>query len=102
MKYEVVDEGNGQVVGLDRKMSLEGRMNIVLEEVTSDSTRVTVNTRYVVERKARVRDVATGATGSTDVTISFNSGGSAFFDDGAHVQCVPTGRLEDELLAAVE
>lgn len=84
---------------VDRTLALEGRVNVILEEVSGTVTRVTVNVRYVLTRHIRVEGPP--ATDSMD-SISFTSGGRASFA-GADVgtTCQATGTLEKELLALV-
>jgi hypothetical protein len=80
-------------------VTLDGRMNIVFERVSSDSTRVTVNARYVVTRK-----VAKEILGSsypavvTEETAAFNSGGEASLETAV---CRPNGKFESEALAII-
>jgi hypothetical protein len=86
---------------IDRKMVLEARMNLVFEELTPSSTRVTATTRYVVTRTMRVTDVNNRSNTLTD-TISFSSRAGASFPahkDGRATQCVPTGLFEAEVLS---
>lgn len=100
--YEVMND-----VGLffiDRKMSLEGRVNLVFEEVNPSQTRVTANTRYIVQRQRVVRPAANGLPQTLNDSLSFNAGGSAAFApgaDGRAAECVATGNLEREILSAV-
>jgi hypothetical protein len=84
-----------------RKMSLEGRMNLIFEEAAPDKTRVSVTTRYVLTRSIEVRPAAGGATQTRNDSISFNTGSGAAFPGlgGAQaLECVPLGQLERELL----
>jgi hypothetical protein len=101
--YEVMNP-NG-LFFIDRRMSLEGRVNLVFEEVSATETRVTANTHYVVTRHATAR-AANNATGSSSDTIAFNSGSSNAFPVGTGqtvaTQCTPTGVLEQDILAAIK
>ena len=99
--YEVMNQG--QLFFVQRKMSLEGRMNLVFEELDSASTRVTANTRYVVSRSLQIQAAAGGSQNMND-SISFNSGSGASFPaaaDGRAVQCVSTGRFEGEVFLLI-
>jgi predicted small lipoprotein YifL len=51
-------------------LTLDGRMNLTVQEVSESKTRVSVNTRYVVE-------AVSASTGATAVSWSFNTGGSS-------------------------
>jgi hypothetical protein len=86
-------------------MSLEGRVNLVFEDVGPDATKVTANTRYVVTRQLAGREVTNNIPQSRTDTISFNSGSSASFPaniDGQATQCVSTGKLEREILSFIK
>ena len=102
--YEVMDPAVGWLF-IERKMSLEGRVNLVFEEVSPHQTRITANTRYVVQRVYTDRNAAgSNIPQSRTDSISFNSGGRASFPpapDGRAVECVAKGALEREILAAV-
>jgi len=102
--YEVMDPAVGWLF-IERKMSLEGRVNLVFEEVSPTQTRITAITRYVVQRVYTDRNAAGNNIPQTRTdSISFNSGGRASFpptSDGRAVECVAKGALEREILAAV-
>lgn len=102
--YEVMNPSVG-LFFFDRRMSLEGRVNLIFEEVGPRSTRVTVNTRYVVTRIQIVRRVAENIPQTATDTISFNSGSGASFpanSQGQYAECVSTGALEREILSAIQ
>lgn len=101
--YEVMN-ANG-LFQLERKMSLEGRVNLVFEEVGATQTKVTANTRYVVQRQQTARNAANNFPQSTSDNISFNFGSSAMFPgnrDGRATECISTGVLELEILSAIK
>jgi len=101
--FEVMN-GNGLFM-IDRRMSVEGRVNLVFEEVSQNQTKVTANTRYVVQRQQTVRSAANNFPQSTSDSISFNSGGSASFTanaDGRATECLANGALEREILSAIK
>jgi hypothetical protein len=101
--YEIMDPTNG-LFFIDRRMSLEGRVNLVFEEVGPNQTRVTANTRYVVQRQRTVRNAANNFPQNLSDSVSFNSGGSSSFPagpDGRATECVATGALEREILSAI-
>jgi hypothetical protein len=79
-----------------RRMSLDGRMNILVQPVDSNSTSVSVNTRYILKR-----DVAIDANPplhNTD-SVTFNAGESATYSGTPpNVTCSATGALEREIL----
>lgn len=102
--YEIMDPSVG-LFFLDRRMSLEGRVNLVFEEVDANTTRVTANTRYVVTRTQVVRQAGGGFPQNSNDTISFNSGARAPFpanQRGEFAECAARGVLEQEVLSAVQ
>lgn len=101
--FEVMDS-NG-LFTLDRKMSVEGRVNLVFEEVSQNQTKVTANTHYVVLRQQTVRRAANNFPQPHSESISFNSGGSSSFTanaDGRATECIANGALEREILSAIK
>ena len=101
--YEVMN-GNG-LFFIERKMSLDGRVNLVFEELSPKQTKVTANTRYVVQRQQTVRSAANNFPQSASDSISFNSGASSSFAanaDGRATECVATGSLERGILSAIK
>lgn len=83
---------------VDRTLSLEGRANIIVQELSADSTRVSVTVRYVLA--STVEGQALGqATRDDSQTISFDTGGRATFRQGA--VCQPNGRFEADVIALV-
>lgn len=96
-EYEVMN-GSG-LFQLQRTMSLEGRVNLIFEEVSTNATRITASTRYVVQRQQTVRD-ASGRSNSKSDVVNFNSGSGASFPEGAF--CQSNGSLERELLLIVK
>lgn len=102
-QYEVM-ENNG-LFNVNRRMSLEGRVNLIFEEVTPNQTRVTANTRYVVQRQFTITAAANNIPRSGSDSISFNSGSSGAFapaKNGQATECVATGALEREILSAIK
>jgi hypothetical protein len=102
--YEIMNPSAGLFL-LDRRMNLEGRVNLIFEEVDANTTRVTANTRYVVTRTQAIRSAAGGFPQNATDTISFNSGASAPFPSnqrGEFAECAARGVLEQEVLRAVQ
>ncbi len=97
---------------LDRKTSLEGRINVYVAPKDNDTV-VTVNARYIFTSAVSGRAEIISAFGTvsridavpeTKSTLSFNTGqlGSADWgtpQEPAIVKCRSTGRLESEILA---
>jgi hypothetical protein len=102
-QYELMTDAG--LFFVDRKMSLEGRMNLIFEDLGGDKTRVTANTRYVLTRSQRIQSAGGGLPNDRSDSISFNSGQGAAFPpvrDGQALTCMPTGRLESEVVSLVE
>ena len=95
-EYETMENGNN-LLFYKRKMNLEGRINIIVQEVSADSTLVTVNTKYVVTKDIIVSNPQGQSTHLND-KISFNTNGSASFLQ-ATTTCYATGVLEREVLS---
>ena len=104
--YEVMIPSVG-LFFIERKMSLDGRVNLIFEEVGTSQTRVTANTRYVVQRQLTVRNAANNFPQSSSDSVSFNSDSSASFpaasaSDSRATECVATGELEREILSTIK
>lgn len=98
-QYEVMDRG--LLMAIDRRMGLEGRVNLIFEEVDASRTRVTANTRYVVTRSQQIR-AADGRQNSITDSTSFNSGGAGSMGPvDTAITCKATGALEDQILKAI-
>lgn len=100
--YEVMQ--SGKLYLLQRAMSLEGRMNVIVEAVSTESARVTVSTRYIVTRKQAI-SMAGGPSQTVTDTISFNTNSSESFPpsrDGQRSTCTSNGALETEILDAIK
>ncbi len=101
MRYEQINQSLYYAV--DRRMNLDGRMNIVLEEAAPNKTKVSVNTRYVVRRDLEITDVQ-GRRANRSDTVTFNGGQlGQFARDGSNegTDCIATGALEKEVLDLV-
>jgi len=102
--YEVMQPSGLYFV--QRKIALEGRVNLVYEEQGPAKTKVTANTRYVVKRNIQIQKAGANTFPQTiDDSISFNTGGGASFPadrSGRFSSCVPTGSLETEILSMIK
>ena len=99
--YEAWDAARGEsLCFIDRKMNLEGRINIIIEEVTSDESKVTVNIKYILTKSTFARNIR-GQSRNFHDTISFTSGHGGKFpgpDAYSGTICIPNGKLEHEIL----
>jgi len=101
--YEVMPGGT-HLFRIDRTMSMEGRVNLIFEALGSSRTRVTANSRYVLKRDQLIADTQ-GRSRSHSHSISLNTGQLASFpanNEGEALECIPTGRLEREILETID
>lgn len=102
-QYEIMVSPH--LFNIARQMNLDGRMNLVFEEVEQGKTRVSANTRYVVERKFVVVPISNGIPQSMADSVSFNTGTRGAFQltrDGEGTECIATGTLEQEVLSLIK
>jgi hypothetical protein len=97
-EYEYTNKG--YLIWVNRKMDLEGRINIIIQEESKNETRLTVNARYIVTKNIRGQAIGTNKTETFNDTISFNSGGSSSFPHGTTCSC--NGKLEKEILGMAQ
>ena len=78
-------------------------MNLVFEDLGNSTTKITANTKYIVTKSLRVRDVQGKFQDSIDV-ITFGTGQSASFpgNEKGEVTCTSTGALEEEVLSLIK
>ena len=101
-RQEYIVSSGVNMVALERKMLLEGRVNLVLEEISATQTKISANARYVLTRS--IRSLYPIGSPNND-TISFNSVVGTVFNstpDGRATECVSTGKLEREILNLVK
>lgn len=86
---------------INRELSLEGRMNIIVSDIDGKSTNVSANTKYIVTRKAQIYNPQGIMVGNLNDTINFNTGGVASFPGTAQqtTTCQPTGQFEQDVIA---
>jgi len=95
--YQQYEElNNAGLFSIVRTMELEGRMNIIIEELETNKTRVTVNTKYILTRKADITNPQ-GTQSRLNDTVNFNSGQQVNFPQGTVCQC--NGNFEEEVLS---
>jgi len=94
---------NNVLFFINRRMKLEGRVNLVFEEAGPNQTRVSANTRYVLTRDIQIRNNSNQTSSRSD-SISFNTGSGAGYAktaSGQGTECVAKGTLETELLSLI-
>ena len=98
--YEYMAPDGGALYSINRRMGLEGRVNLILEELGPNQTRATVTVRYVVSKN--IDSVNTeGRRNHLQEAISFNTGASAAFPTGK-TECVGLGKIERDVLGLVQ
>jgi hypothetical protein len=88
-------------VQIRRQMSLDGRVNVIFEALTPDSTRVTTATRYVLTRKI----ASSVAVMPQSDSVGFNGNEKGSFPSRGTTQpleCVATGELEKSILSVIK
>jgi len=97
--YEVME--GGVLYFIDRKVNLEGRMNLIFEELGPLQTKITANTRYVVTRTSTFQQAGTAGTATRSDSIAFNTGQQASFPRSSSqhtVECQANGKFESDVL----
>ncbi len=102
--YEVLE--GIRLFSVQRKMNLEGRINVIFQEITPDKTQVTVNTKYVLTKQGTAIISGDGPRVDFSDTISFGTGSGGSFpiinSQGQSTECIPTGKLEQSILSLIK
>jgi hypothetical protein len=85
---------------VSRQLRLEGRMNILVQEIDLKTSTVTVNTRYVVNRQVTATD-SDGRTHNVNDSASFNHGEDGIFNQQGF-RCRSTGALERHVIGVAQ
>ncbi len=91
---------DGSLCSITRKLDLEGRMNVLVNEVDSAKVSVTVNTRYILSLNVTGSDVMGHYIAPRQETISFNTGQSAKLSGGT--MFYSNGELEKTIINLVK
>ncbi len=95
--FETVEHGS--ILTVRRKLSLEGRVNLILEELTPGQTKITASSKYILS-KTSILNPSGGTQYTEHDTISFNSNQGSVFSKGGTI-CYANGKLEASLLQMV-
>lgn len=99
-EYEIWED---QLMPVKRNMSLEGRINIVVQEIEPEKTQVSVNSKYIITKEFSVyrTDYNTyqGFWQKSSETFSFNTGGKG---TQSSIECICNGELEKSILDLIE
>jgi len=94
---------NNNLFSAHRKMSLDGRVNLIFEQLDGSHTRVTASTRYVVTKDFEYLLAGAQVPGHSRDSIAFNTGYSATFPgNGNQSACTATGALEKQILSLIQ
>ncbi|WP_390348621.1 hypothetical protein ACFJIS_13725 [Variovorax boronicumulans] len=102
MDYEIM---TSNLFFLSRQMNLDGRVNLIFEEIGPEQTRVSANTRYALRLEQTTRDVHGRSVNNGATNVAFNTNTSASFpradNSNEPVSCRSTGQLEKDLLSNI-
>lgn len=99
VEYE--NANNGRIYHLKRKMTLDGRINIIVRDIDKDKTSVMVNTKYIVNLAISAYDGAGNYIGKKEHSIGFNTGERKGFST-LRTECVANGNLENSILSLIK
>ena len=94
-----------KVFRIDRQMQLDGRMNIIVQELDPKNTQLTVNTRYILNRRMTTTDSSGQMTGINNDTATFNYGQDGTFPsvgENPPLVCRSTGALERQIITTAQ
>lgn len=101
-QYEIT--GRKGLYAVDRRMALEARIQVVLNEAGANKTRARAKVHYTLTKTILVRRVGAGGGDTTRDRVEFDSSDAGVFQVGGKdgTVCRATGRLEAEALALVK
>jgi hypothetical protein len=101
-QYEIV--GKKGLYAVDRRMTLEAKIQVALNEVGPAKTRARAKAYYTLTKTILVRRVGALAGDTTRDKVEFDSAGAGVFQVGGKdgTVCRATGKLEAEALALVK
>lgn len=79
---------------------MEGRVNLVFEELAKSQTKVTVTTKYVVTLEGDSKAVGYQYGQPYRYIMNFNTNSKGFFPSGT--TCISKGELEREILDLIK
>lgn len=99
-RYEIA--GKKGVYVVDRKMALEARIQLVLEEAGAHRSRARAKGYYTLTRTLSVRKTGSAGGDTTTGAVRFESDASGVFHVGGGTVCRATGRLEADALGLIK
>jgi hypothetical protein len=79
--------------------NLQGRINILVQDIESNKTSVTVNTRYIVTISSSMYETMYGGYINDTVVTNFDTGQ---FGSSKGIKCISHGLIEKEILSILE
>jgi hypothetical protein len=88
---------------VERSVALEGRANIIIEELSQSSSKATVNARYVLTRTLQATASGSRVPQIAKEEVSFSTSDSGSFQGNGQfaMTCRSNGALEKQLLTIV-
>jgi hypothetical protein len=100
IEYKEYEEfNNGNLFIIKRRMTLDGRASIIVQE-SNNGTLVKVNVRYIVIKNAKIYDPSWRFIRTKLSIIGFNSNGGESFSNG--MKCYANGQFEKMILDIVK
>lgn len=98
--YEIAGKKGLYVV--DRKMALEAKVQLVLDEAGANRTRARATGYYILSRTLSVRKIGTANGDTTTDSVRFESDTPGTFQVGGGTVCRATGKLEADALGLIK
>lgn len=99
-RYESLGDDGITLFTCERRVDLEGRINIIVSEEDDSRTNVTVNTRYIITQKNSGQAASGQVFTLEPQVLSMNTGGSVTNSGGTTYRA--TGKLEEKILSCVK
>lgn len=96
--YEFFDE-RGFLIAMDRAMTLNARVNVIMRPESPAATRLTATFRYVLTRRQDLRQAGTYASRTIEDAVTFSPGDTAVLGaQQSAITCVSSGTAERALV----
>jgi hypothetical protein len=95
-----VASNSTEIPSAQRKISMDGRANIIIQEAGTDKSRVTVNVRYVIHQDFMQVSIdgLFGTNENHTLNGAFNSNQLGRL---GNFTCLPTGKMEEKILGLI-
>jgi len=101
-EYEIA--GRKGVYAVDRRMALEAKIQVVLNDAGANKTRARAKAYYTLTKTIYVRKVGTAVTDTVSDKVEFDSAKPGIFQVGGKegTVCRATGKLEEKALSLLK